>query len=116
MGGGERNGSEGHEWDYFAFKLGSTSLKELRFIRLLGGISKCLTASRFTEAWLPCDLCRLSERPLAKNLDQKLTCLELIGVQEIPWQVASPQSLPPLLLAVVLQQIDGSPGKSGTSE
>ncbi len=56
------------------------------------------------------------EMPLAETLGQRLTRLERIGDQEIPWQVASPQCLPPLLLAVVLQQIDVSLGKSGTSE
>ena len=54
--------------------------------------------------------------PLVENLDQGLTRLGRLGDQEIPWQVASPQSRPPLLLTVVLQQIDVSPGKSGTSE
>ena len=53
---------------------------------------------------------------LAETLGQGLTRPGLIGDQEIPWQVASPQSLPPLLLAASLQLIDGSPGKSGTSE
>ena len=54
--------------------------------------------------------------PLVENLGQGLTRLGHIGDQDIPWQVASPQSLPPLLLAGALQQIDVSPGKSGTSE
>ena len=94
----------------------SLDLWHLWFIRRFGGISKCLTASGFTEAWLPCGLFRDSKRPLVENLGQGLTRRGRSGDQDIPWQVASPQSLPPLLLAVVLQLIDGSPDKSGTSE
>ena len=45
-----------------------------------------------------------------------LTRHRRIGGQDIPWQVASQQSLPPLLLEVVLQQIDVSRCKHGTSE
>ena len=87
-----------------------------RFIRRFGGISKCLTASGFTEAWLQCGLFRDSQRPLAENLGQGLTRRGRSGDQDIPGQVASQQSLPPLLLAVVWQLIDGSPDQSGTSE
>ena len=54
--------------------------------------------------------------PLVENLGQGLTRLGHIGDQDIPWQVASQQRLPPLLRAVVLQQIDVSLGKTGTSE
>ncbi len=56
----------------------------LGFIRRSGGISKCLTASGFTEAWLRCGLSRASEKLLAENLGQGLTRPGLIGGQEIP--------------------------------
>ena len=86
------------------------------FIRLFGGIPKCLTAYGFTEAWLRCPMCQSRKRPLAENLGQGLTRHWRIGDQDIPWQVASQQSLPPLLRAGALQQIAVSPCNHWTSE
>ncbi len=57
----------------------SLDLWHLWFIRRFGGISKCPTASGFTEAWLPCGLFRDFQRPLVENLGQRLTRLGHIG-------------------------------------
>ena len=57
-----------------------------------------------------------SKMPLAENLGQRLTCHWRIRDQEIPWPVASQQSLPPLPRARVLQQMVASPCKHLTSE
>lgn len=87
----------------------------LGFIRLFGGISKCLKVWGFTEAWLQSDLSRASEKPPAENLSLGLTRSGRIGDQDILWQVASQQSLPPLLLAGALQKNDVSPCKHGAA-
>ena len=36
---------------------------EMRFIRLFGGISDCLTAYGFSEAWLRCPMCQFRKGP-----------------------------------------------------
>ena len=51
------------------------AVAEFGFIRLFGGISDCLTASEFTEAWLGCDLWLDSKKPVAEILSQGLTRL-----------------------------------------
>ncbi len=57
-----------------------------------------------------------SKETFAENPVQGLTRRWRTGSQEIPWPVASPQSLPPLLLTVPFQKIAVSPCICWTSE